>query len=137
MSLMNAMENAVLDELLGASASLIGTPVEIGLSTTTPDDTGGGITEPSGYGYVRASVVNDGTEWPAAASGIKENLNTIMFPAASGGSWGTLTHWVMFQGGTAKLWGVLDDGAGTPTPRTIVDGDTFRFLAAGLRIMMD
>ncbi len=137
MSLMNALELAVLDEMLGASASLLGTPVTIGLSTTTPADDGSNITEPSGFGYARASVANDGTEWPAAAAGEKKNANTILFPAASGGSWGTLTHWVMYDSGVPKIWGVLDDGAGVPTPRLVSDGDQFRFLANNLRIAMD
>ena len=138
MSLMDVLENAVLDEMLGASATLFGASVDIALSTTTPTDAGGNITEPNaGYGYARVSVTNNGTEWPAASSGEKKNANTILFAQASGGAWGDVTHFVIYDGATPKIWGALDNGAGTPTPRTIADGDQFRFLANQLRITID
>jgi len=137
MSLVDAFENTVLDALLGDLAVLLGDPVAIGLSTTTPTDVGGNFTEPGGYGYARVSIVNDSVEWPNAALGIKKNANTISFPQASGGSWSTLTHWGLFDGGVLTIWGILDDGAGNATPRTVLDTDTFKILADGLRITLD
>ena len=137
MSLFNTFENAVLDSWLGATAALLGGTVDFGLSTTTPNDDGTNITEPAGGAYARKTVNNDGAEWAAAASGQKVNTNVITFVAASGGNWGLVTHWVLYDGGTAKIWGVLDEGTGTPTPRQINDGDQFRFLAGQLRIQQD
>lgn len=139
MSFFNTFENEVLDEILGASASLLTATVQIGLSTTTPAEDGSNITEPIGNGYSRVTVNNDGTQWPAAASGIKKNANDITFPAASGGDWGTITHFVIYDvpGGNPKIWGTLDDGGGTPSPKTITDGNQFRFLADELRIELD
>lgn len=137
MSLFDVFENAVLDSWLGATATLLGASVDIGLSTTTPNDDGTGITEPAGAAYARKTVTNDGAEWGAASGGQKDNINVIAFAAASGGNWGLISHWVLYDSGTAKVWGVLDDGAGTPQPRQINDGDQFRFLAGELRIQQD
>lgn len=137
MSFANNLENAILDALLGASASLLGSSVDIALSTANPGEDGTGIAEPSGAGYARVSVTNDGTEWGAAASGEKTNINVITFPQASGGNWGLISHWALYDSGVMKLYGEIDDGAGTPTPRQVNDGDIFRFLAGKLRISLD
>ena len=128
MSLFNTLENSTLDEMLGSSATLIGDPVTIGISSTEPNDDGTGITEPVGNGYVRVSVVNSDANFPAAASGIKKNGTIIAFPTAVGGDWILASHWVLWDGATPMLWGVLDDGAGVPTTREILEGDLFRFL---------
>jgi hypothetical protein len=61
MGMTNNMKNVVLDASLGAGATLLGSTVEIALSTTTIADDGSGITEPSGNGYARVSVTNNGT----------------------------------------------------------------------------
>jgi hypothetical protein len=138
MSLFNGLETDVLNALLGSGASLIGGTVEIGLSTSTPNDDGTGITEPSGFGYARVSKTNNDANFPVSVANEKSNGTAIAFPQASGGSWGSITHWVLWeQGGPAKIWGMLDDGAGTPTPRTVDDGDDFSFPIGQLRITMD
>lgn len=138
MSLFNGLETDVLNALLGSGASLIGATTEIGLSTTTPNDDGTGITEPSGFGYARVAKTNNDANFPVSTGNEKSNGTAITFPTASGGDWGTITHWVLWeQGGPAKIWGVLDDGAGTPTPRTVQDGDDFSFPIGQLRITMD
>jgi len=137
MSMFDDFENDVLDAMLGATATLLASGVEIGLSTTTPTEAGGNITEPSGAGYARVYVNNDGSEWPASTVGEKANANTLTFPQASGGNWGLVTHWVMYSSSVPVIWGILDDGAGAALPRQINDGDVFRFLAGQLRISLD
>jgi len=137
MSLADSLENAALDAMLGSSATLLGGSLEVALSTTTPNDDGTNFTEPSGYGYARVPVTNNDANWPAASGGEKKNANTITFPTASGGSWGTVTHWGILDGGNVKIFGIIDDGAGGAAPRTILDGDQFLFLANQLRITMD
>ena len=141
MSAFNLHELAILDAHLGASASLLGATLQLGLSSTTPNDDGSNITEPTGANYARVSITNDGTSFDPATLvsdvATKVNKNEILFNAASGGDWGTITHWVLYESSIPKLWGMLDDGAGIPTPRTITDGDQFRFLAEQLRITLD
>lgn len=136
MSFVNDLENAVLDALLGASATLLGGSVDIALSTTDPGEDGSGITEPSGGAYARVTVTNNGTNFPAAASGEKSNGAAITFPSATG-DWGTISHWALYDSGTLKIYGELDDGAGTPTTREVLSGDVFSFPVGQLRITLD
>ena len=137
MSFTNAMENIILDAMLGASATLFGSTVQLALSTTDPGEDGTGITEPTGNNYSRLIVDNNGTNFAAASGGIKSNAATLSFPAADGGSWGAISHWAIYDAGIMKIKGVIDDGAGTPTPVTVNDEDVFRFLAGDLRITVD
>jgi len=136
MSLTNVGENEVLDAMLGASATLYGSSQQLALSTSDPGETGAGITEPSGNGYARVTINNDGTNWAAASSGSKENAATISFPLATG-SWGSIQYWALYDGGVMKHYGVTDNGSGTPATITVANGDVLRFLAGALRITAD
>ncbi len=101
--------NNMLDARFGAVASSAPATYYVGLSTTTPTNTGSNITEPSGNAYARVAVTNNTTNWPAAASRSKSNGTTITFPTATG-SWGTVTHFVLFDAATAgnmRAWGAL------------------------------
>ena len=127
----DAQEQAILNLFLRGDAwSLAG--LHVGLSTTTPTEAAGNFTEPSGNGYARVSMTRNGTNW-AAASGtapvVADNAVAITFPAASGGSWGTVTHFGLFSastGGTLYFWGALG------TSKTINDGDTASFAIGAL-----
>lgn len=136
MGMTNNMKNAVLDASLGSGATLLGSTVEIALSTTTIADDSTGITEPSGNGYARVTVANNGINWGASSGGIKTNSTDIIFPEASG-SWGTITDWAMYDTGVMKFHGIVDDGAGVPDPITVVAEDRVRFTASQLRITLD
>lgn len=135
MSLTNYAEMAVLDEILGSGGGG-GFPatVYIGLSSTTPNETGGNVTEPSGNGYARVAVTNNSTNWPAASGtgGIKKNGTSIEFPEATG-DWGaSLTQFLIFdaaQGGNLLLFDVLD------TAKTISNGETARFAVNELEVL--
>jgi hypothetical protein len=135
MALFNTLKNNVLNTLLGTGASLLGSTIEIGLSTTTPTNAGGNISEPSGNAYARVSMANDNAHWVASV-GSKSNTSAIVFPIASG-NWGTITHWIIYSASQPVIWGVLDNGSGSPLPRVITSGDQCRFLANQLRITMD
>jgi hypothetical protein len=136
------MELTVLDAMLGAGATLLGGSLEVALSTADPLEDGSGLAEPSGNGYARVSVNNDGAQWGAASTGgdgkgLKDNLATITFPAASGGAWGLISHWAIIDGGNVKIKGLVDNGSGVATPRQVNDGDIFRFPVGNLRIKLD
>jgi len=89
--------------------------VYIALSTTTPTVSAGvvtgGVTEPSGGSYARASVANDDTNF-GTTDGVASNLTEIEFPEATA-DWGTVTHAVLYtasSGGTALGVGTLSLG---------------------------
>lgn len=97
--LTNTKANEIINLLIGrANLVSIGT-VYIGLSTTTPAAEGTNITEPSGNGYKRVLLgsYNQSMTFKMSAANDKTSTNTdmIAFPEATG-SWGTITHLVLF-----------------------------------------
>jgi len=126
-------KNTILDDMLGSSATKLGVTIELGLSSTTPNPDGSNITEPTGGGYARLSITNNSTNWPPASGGIKSNGIEYNW-TPSGANWNGLTHWVIWDSGIPKLFGILDNGSGTPQTVNIPDGDTYRILATRLRI---
>lgn len=123
--LIDDLANANLNLLLGTSGLLPGT-VYIGLLLSAPNQDGTGVVEPSGNGYARVAVLNNAANWPNAVSRRKVHANDIVFPAASGGPWGTITHVGIFDAATAGNLRIADP---LTNPRTVLDTDVFRFQA--------
>jgi hypothetical protein len=132
----NSFENVVLDSILGSGATLLGSTLEVALSSTNPTEDGSGITEPVGNGYSRKSISNDATYWGAAADGEKTNASTIIFAEASG-AWGTMTHWAIYDTGVFKIYGEITDVSGNSSPQYVDNGDVVRFLTGALKITLD
>lgn len=126
MALQDDTTHALLDLLLGTSGVLPAT-VYIGLMTQAPAADGTGVLEPGGFGYARVAVTNDVANWPAASNREKAHANDIVFPAAAGGSWGIITHAGIF---TTSTLGAIRAVYTLDSPRSVLDGDIFRFLAA-------
>ena len=96
----------------------------VGLSSTTPTVGGTNATEPSGNGYARVAISDADLNVPA--NGVVTNKNMIAFNDSTG-SWGTLTHYLVFDaatGGNLLMYGPLS------TSRT-VENDTTVALRAG------
>lgn len=103
---------------VGSTASLA-SACYLGLSLTTPTDSGANFTEPDrGYGYTRV-LIGGGSENSYHAIGLAESIGNgtyyiynnkqIAFPAPTL-NWGTLTHFGLFTaptGGAPVLWGAL------------------------------
>lgn len=125
MSMTNYLEDDLLNAALGGQTYIPPATVYIALSTTTPNDDGSNFTEPSGNGYARVAVTNNLTEWPdSAGSGQKSNANTILFPQASGGAWGTVTYAGIFD---ASSGGNLLWSGPLSSLQAIGDGDQYQF----------
>ena len=78
----------------------------VGLSTTTPSQGASpNFTEPSGNAYARVAVTNNGTNWTALgsppATGFTMQNGTVITFASATGSWGTVTHFGIFDALTA------------------------------------
>lgn len=108
MSKSNALENELLDLVLGGQAWTIPANVWVGLYTTSPGDAGGGV-EVVGGSYARVMVANDLTTWEAAVSGVKANAIAIDFPQATA-DWGTVKAWAVHRHATnddVLYWGTV------------------------------
>jgi len=140
MSFTQTLERALLDLVWGGSAYSPAASLYIGLSTTTINNDGTGITEPSGgAGYARVEVTNDATEWPQATSGgpaIKQNANEIQFPTASG-SWGTVTYFFIATDPSSTLAADIIAFGELDVPRAIENNDTASFAAGAITITLD
>jgi hypothetical protein len=106
----------------GDAVSVLPQPsnVNVGLSTTTPTDAGGNITEPSN-GYSRQAF----NLWYGAvvtgSAEIAKNDGTITMPTPSG-SWGTITYSFLALDTTLAFYGALG------TPQAPGSGDTVEWL---------
>lgn len=129
--LVDSMKNSVLDALLGASATLMPGTVYLGALLAAPNEDGTGVVEPAGGAYARLAITNNGTNFPAAASGMKSNGVDLTMATATGANWGNITHVGIFDaasGGNLRLKGALD------SPRNVLDGDVMKFLATTLKL---
>lgn len=107
--------------------------VYIGLSTTAPNENGGGFTEPSaGNGYERAEFLAGNMNTTIKAQITNEKI--IFFNESVEGGYGTVTHFGMFSsktGGAPFFTGVLK------VPMTIPAGYVPIFRAHQLVIGLD
>jgi len=124
------LENEILDHVLGNAAYTAPSTVTIALYTVAPSDAGGG-TEVTGGSYVRLSVTNNATNFPAAAGGAKSNGTVFTFVQASA-DWGTVVAFGIFDGSTNLLyWGPV-----TPN-RSVPNGATASFAVGDLDVTED
>jgi hypothetical protein len=133
-------ENEILDHIfgkglynatLGTGGSYPDVTIYVGLSTADPLDDASGLAEPVGNGYAR--VQTSASDWNAASAGFLDNTNELIFSEATG-SWGTITHFVLFDAATAG--NMLAHGALSQS-RAIVSGDKARFAAGDLSVTLD
>lgn len=141
MSFTQRTAQALLNSLFGKTSNFgaLGTAptIYVALSSTTPTETGGNVTEPSSGAYAR--VATAAADWNAATNAdpsVIDNANAIAFPTATG-DWlagADLTHFVLYDAssaGNALAWGAL----GTAKP--VLNGDTPSFAAGALDVTLD
>ena len=119
------LADRILEGMSGKTNMFSQYGIFLGLSTTAPSRDGTGYTEPpasNGYkrtligAYGQGSTYKMGTP---SAGGIK-NTDTIYFPEATG-SWGTCTHYLLFDSsteGNLLAYGPLTDAI-TPVNGTV------------------
>jgi len=110
--------------LLRATTITAPATVYAALSTALINDDGTGIIEPVGNGYARTAIVFD-----APALGIANN-QLVTFPQASG-SWGTITHFAIFDAVTAGNMLYHDS---VTAPLAVGNLDTARFQPGDLTV---
>lgn len=130
----NSEEMAQLESFVGKTAYTAPT-LYVGLSTTTPNESAGGVTEPSAGAYARFQIT--GSTWTAATGGDPSSISygaVITMPQATGG-WGTVTHFLLYtvktlSTGLVRAWGTLNQA------KAIQTNDTASFAANTLKIML-
>lgn len=123
----NYLENEILDHALGTGSWTSPSAVYLAIFTTNPTDANSG-TEVSGSGYARQEIT-----FSAASSGTASNSTEETF-TASGGNFGTVTHWGIFDassGGNLLFHGALS------ASRTVNDGESLVFAIGSIDITAD
>jgi len=113
-SIADFLEGELLDHVCNAAYEHPAT-VYLGLSTADPLDTGAGLAEPSGNGYIRKAIT-----FGAAASRVVTQDGAVNFDQASG-AWGTITHWALFDAESAG--NMMAHGA-LAASKEVVSGNT-------------
>lgn len=119
-------ENAVINHLLRNTALTSPTTVYAALSTADPTDAGSGLAEPSGNGYARTAIT-----FNAPSGGVSDNA-VVTFPAATG-SWGTITHFAIFD---ASSGGNMLFHSALAASKAVGDGDTAEFAAGDMTVTL-
>lgn len=117
-AMFTAFANSVLNWLFGGGTLNQPTHVKIGLSTTTPQDDGTGVTEPSSNGYAQGNF----DTWNAASGNPEQasNNGTITLGPPTG-SWGLITYSVLYLDTTKAFYGTVPN-------QTPDNGDTVEWL---------
>lgn len=91
------LEDAIRNWHKGTAFPTAPTDLLLALFTAAPSDSGGGTEVVTGVGYLRKPMVA-ATEWTSGAAGTGQiqNTNAVAFAAASG-SWGTITHFGVYD----------------------------------------
>lgn len=127
----DAIDLALLDHFFGDPTYTADTTMFAGLSSTTPTDAGGNVTEPSNGGYARQACNN--TNMGAAAGtapGAKANDAIITYGVASANyNAAPVTHMTLHDAATV---GTVLGFAALTTSKTVLSGDTASFAVGAL-----
>lgn len=144
----NYLRNKLVDWFHRGVAFTPPDPLYVRLVSTTPTAAAAG-TELSGTGYAAVSIAKSTTAWaatnadasttnPSSGTNGTTSNNAVVNFGTAGSAWGTASHWEIWDaatGGNRLLYGEIVDGAGTPTPRSIANGDPVSFPISALRVI--
>jgi|TARA_R100000149_G_C5793552_1_gene83992 hypothetical protein len=120
----NYLEGKLIEHVLRNVSYTSPSTVHLSLHTANPDEDASG-TEVSGNNYSRQEIT-----FGAHSNGACANTSVEEF-TASGGSFGTVTHFGIFDAGSSG--NLLYYGALTAS-KVVADGDTLKFAAGSITI---
>jgi hypothetical protein len=123
----NYLENALINATLRNTTYTSPTTVYAGLFTSDPTDAGSG-TEVSGGSYARKAIT-----FAAPSNGVTTNSAAACEFDQATGSWGTITHFGIFDAltsGNLLYYGELT------TSKTIASGDVFKFATSSVSVTL-
>lgn len=138
MAISNYAAGLILGEFFrGINASVnVPATMYLGLSTTTINASGTGVTEPdTAEGYARMAIATTTGNWDVVSAGITANSNAITFPTATGDGWSTITYVFLSTTATRATGEVLYYEA--ITPRDVPVDTTVLFPAGSIQILMN
>lgn len=129
----NYLGQRILRLVFGNVAYTVPTNLYIGLSTTTVQPDGTGITEPVDPSYARLTVQNTTASWEDIPSIIgRRNLIDFTFAPATT-NWGTVTYMFISD---AITGGNIIAFANLTTPKPVTIDDVPTFTATNLQIQL-
>lgn len=132
MAITTYQANRLNNYLFGATSFTPNGTYYIGLSTTSINAAGTGVTEPTGGGYKRVAVTNNKTNFTDSTGGIVQNKVQFEFPESTT-AWGTITH--VFISDSLTAGNVLYYDALT-TPRTVQTATILLFAINSMKIQL-
>jgi hypothetical protein len=123
----NYLENALINATLRNTTFTSPAIVYAGLFTSDPTDAGSG-TEVSGGSYARKAIT-----FAAPSNGVTTNSAAACEFDQATGSWGTITHFGIFDALTTG--NLLYHGALTAS-KTIASGDVFKFPTSSVTVTL-
>jgi hypothetical protein len=132
-------EQKLLDHVLNDPAYTPNATNYVALSSTTPTEAAGNITEPATGSYARVATTN--ADWSAAsgtAPATKLNTATITFPTATAdwASAANLTYFVLVDHITNTAAANQIAFGALTTPKPVLNGDTASFAASAITLQM-
>lgn len=133
-SLTDTLETSLINHLFRSTAYTAPSTWYVGLLTAGCSDSAAG-TEVSGGSYARVGVASGTGTWAAVSSGngTTSNVSAINYATPSA-SWGTVTHFGLYDASTA---GNLLVCQSLTSSKTINSGDTVSFPAGALTFQID
>ena len=122
MSMSNYLEDALLESAFNNTAFTGAATLYVSLHTADPGETGA-TAELSGSGYSRQSCA-----FGSPSSGSVANTGAVAF-TASGGDWGTVTHFAVWDASTN---GNCYGSGSLAVSRSVTDGDSITFAIGDL-----
>lgn len=147
--LTNYLRNKIVDWMHRGVAFTPPTSMFLRLCSTEPNPAAAG-TEVAGTDYSPQEIDSDTTSWaatnaPGSTAGTSTGTNgntsnnaTVDFGIAGAGGWTTASHWELWDaasGGNRLFYGVIVDGDGVPTPRSISEDDPVSFPPGSLLVI--
>lgn len=124
------LDQKILESIFEGSVFPTFTNVYVALFTTVPAKAGGGV-EVAGFGYARVQVPSTSIYWNVAGPTYEaQNVLLIDFGSATGGAWGTIVAYGLFD----ALAGNLLFFDNLTASKAIVDGDPVVFNVGDLAI---
>ena len=132
-SLTNYSENLILNSIFGGTTLIPPATLYFGLSTTSVQEDGTGITEPVANGYTRVAIANNTSLFATTTTSTKTNKIEVAYPSATG-NWGTIVDFFISDAASAGniiCYGTLN------VAKTVTAGDILSFAANNLTITLD